>query len=91
MRRWTVGRNKDCDVVVDDEYAAGQHCEVAELDDGRFAVRDLGSTNGTRIRTTHTNLIGEPRSVDIRIYDWTIITPGQALVVGRSVIPWAPQ
>lgn len=44
-----VGRDLDCDIVVDDEHAAPQHALLTLLDDGRVGVRDLGTRNGTRV------------------------------------------
>jgi hypothetical protein len=81
-QRWMVGTADDCDVRVTDEYASAHHCEVARLTNGAYAVRDLGSTNGTNI--------SRPGEVDIKVWDWTPITPGQTLIVGRSKIPWRP-
>lgn len=90
-QRWVVGTAASCDVRVKDEYASLKHCEVARLRDGRFAVRDLGSTNGTRIRSHVRNVVGELRPIDTKVYDWMIIEPGQSLVVGRSEISWEMQ
>lgn len=87
-QRWVVGTGEDCGVRVEDEYASTRHCEVARLDDGTYAVRDLGSLNGTHIGTVVENAVGEVRMVKSRIHDWTAIRPGQTLVVGRSEIPW---
>lgn len=44
--RVTLGRAEEADVVVEDVYVSDQHAEVTP-DDGGWAVRDLGSTNGT--------------------------------------------
>ncbi len=44
-----VGRDLDCDIVVDDEHAAPQHAVLTLLEDGRVGVRDLGTRNGTRV------------------------------------------
>ena len=44
-----VGRALDCDIVVDDEYAAPHHALLTLLEDGRVSVRDLGTRNGTRV------------------------------------------
>ncbi|GEM_PF-2314907 len=42
-----LGRSLDCDVVVDDASISSQHAEISH-EGGRWMVRDLGSTNGTR-------------------------------------------
>jgi predicted component of type VI protein secretion system len=78
---WIVGRADDCDVRVTDDYASPHHCQVARTTEGDFYVRDLGSTNGTWV-----HLGGEGR----KAIGWTRIWPGEALVVGRSIIPWTP-
>lgn len=44
----SVGRSKACTVSFDDPQISGFHAEFT-WDDGGFAVRDLGSTNGTLV------------------------------------------
>lgn len=44
--RVTLGRAVGATVVVDDVYVSDEHAEVVP-EDGGWAVRDLGSTNGT--------------------------------------------
>jgi FHA domain len=44
-----VGRDLGCDIVVDDEHAAPAHAVLTLQEDGRVAVRDLGTRNGTRV------------------------------------------
>jgi pSer/pThr/pTyr-binding forkhead associated (FHA) protein len=43
-----VGRKEDCDVRVDHKSVSKQHCVIVKTD-GLLLVRDLGSTNGTRV------------------------------------------
>src|SRR6266478_3701097 len=43
-----VGRKEDCDVRVDHKSVSKQHCVLVKSD-GLLLVRDLGSTNGTRV------------------------------------------
>lgn len=43
-----VGRSADCDVRIDHKSVSKLHCVLA-LSDGLVMVRDLGSTNGTRV------------------------------------------
>ena len=47
-RRYTVGKDESCDVVVDGLYASRRHCELW-LDKGAWWVTDCGSTNGIRV------------------------------------------
>jgi pSer/pThr/pTyr-binding forkhead associated (FHA) protein len=43
-----VGRKEDCDVRVDHKSVSKQHCVIVKTD-GLLLLRDLGSTNGTRV------------------------------------------
>lgn len=43
-----VGRKDDCDLHIDHKSISKQHCVLA-VSDGLVFVRDLGSTNGTRV------------------------------------------
>ncbi len=44
----TVGRSRDCDVVLDDAGISRHHAELRPGPDG-WTVQDLGSTNGVRV------------------------------------------
>jgi pSer/pThr/pTyr-binding forkhead associated (FHA) protein len=43
-----VGRKEDCDIRVDHKSISKQHCVLVKSD-GLLLLRDLGSTNGTRV------------------------------------------
>jgi pSer/pThr/pTyr-binding forkhead associated (FHA) protein len=43
-----VGKDEDCDVVVDGVYVSRRHCEIW-FDNGAWWAADLASTNGIRI------------------------------------------
>jgi pSer/pThr/pTyr-binding forkhead associated (FHA) protein len=43
-----VGRKEDCDVNLDHKSVSKLHCVIVKTD-GLLLVRDLGSTNGTRV------------------------------------------
>jgi hypothetical protein len=43
-----IGRSRRCDIVLTDPNVSRQHAEIRRQDDG-FMLRDLGSTNGTRL------------------------------------------
>ena len=47
-RSYVVGKDEDCDIVVDGVYASRRHCEIW-FDNGAWWVADLASTNGIRI------------------------------------------
>jgi len=42
------GRDDDCDVKIDQKGVSKLHCVVVKTD-GLLLIRDLGSTNGTRV------------------------------------------
>ncbi|GAA6525912.1 FHA domain-containing protein [Intrasporangium sp. DVR] len=46
-----IGRNPECALVLDDDYASGRHCRIEQDPSGAggWVVEDLGSTNGTFI------------------------------------------
>jgi predicted component of type VI protein secretion system len=43
-----VGRKEDCDVRLDHKSVSKMHCVIVKTD-GLLLLRDLGSTNGTRV------------------------------------------
>jgi pSer/pThr/pTyr-binding forkhead associated (FHA) protein len=43
-----VGRQPDCDVVMEDNSVSGRHASVSRKN-GRFMLADMGSTNGTLV------------------------------------------
>jgi pSer/pThr/pTyr-binding forkhead associated (FHA) protein len=43
-----VGRREECDVRIDHKSVSKMHCVIVKTD-GLLLVRDLGSTNGTRV------------------------------------------
>lgn len=46
-----VGRRSHCDITFDSQSVSSQHCEL-EFRDGHWHVRDLGSSNGTKVNGT---------------------------------------
>lgn len=43
-----VGRKEDCDLQLDHKSVSKMHCVIVKTD-GLLVLRDLGSTNGTRV------------------------------------------
>ena len=43
-----IGRDEDCDVRFEQKSISKLHCVIAKTD-GLLLIRDLGSTNGTRV------------------------------------------
>lgn len=46
--RMTLGRRESCDVCLRFPNISGEHCEVS-CQDGMWYIRDLASTNGTKV------------------------------------------
>jgi FHA domain len=70
----SIGRSLDCDLVIDDAYAAGRHALLELRQDGRLLVRDLGALNGTRVDGREIPAGGE-----------TVLSAGE-LRVGRTLV-----
>ena len=44
----TIGRANDNDIVLNVKTVSGYHCKIS-IEDGQFIIRDLDSTNGTKV------------------------------------------
>ncbi|MCA9587582.1 MAG: sigma 54-interacting transcriptional regulator [Myxococcales bacterium] len=73
--RLTIGKAADNDLVLSDDTVSRHHCEILRAPDG-LHVRDLGSTNGTRIDGT-------------RVRE-AMVQPGSVLKVGEVEISFRP-
>ncbi|WP_405936990.1 FtsK/SpoIIIE domain-containing protein [Streptomyces sp. NBC_00726] len=69
-----IGRSAEADVPLDDPDVSRLHCEVTVSDDGRVAVADLASTNGTSLDGA------EVRDRPVRL------VPGALLRLGESTL-----
>ena len=67
-----IGRNPECALVLDDEFASGRHARILRAEDGWY-VEDLGSTNGTFVGQYR---VGDPVPVEV----------GTSIRIGRTVI-----
>src|SRR5690242_15107430 len=47
LRKFTVGRDRKCDVAIADDSVSRLHAEVIVTSDGKLSVTDRGSSNGT--------------------------------------------
>jgi len=69
----TMGRGPDNTVVIDDDYASGNHARLTPATDGNWIIEDLGSTNGTWLDR---NRITAP----------TVLPVGVPMRIGRTSI-----
>ena len=68
----TLGRSRDCEVVLDDANVSRKHAEVRPSG-GSWIVRDLGSTNGIKVNGRRVDP-NRPQS----------IKPGDVIELGTS-------
>jgi hypothetical protein len=66
-----LGRNPECTLVLDDDFASGRHARIFRRDAGWF-VEDLGSTNGTFLGA---NKLTQPMPVEV----------GSTLRIGKTI------
>ena len=68
----TLGRSRECEIVVEDPNVSRQHAELRPRG-GAWVISDLGSTNGTRVNG---RTINGPE----------VVHPGDEIEVGSSLI-----
>lgn len=66
-----LGRNPECTLVLDDDFASGRHARIFRRDAGWF-VEDLGSTNGTFLGSSK---LTQPMPVEV----------GSTLRIGKTI------
>ena len=66
----TVGRQSDCEVVIDDHNVSRRHAEIRRTTAG-WVITDLGSTNGTKVN-------GE------KIVNGQLLTDGDVVAFGSA-------
>jgi pSer/pThr/pTyr-binding forkhead associated (FHA) protein len=67
-----IGRAPECTLVLDDDYASSRHAKLS-LQQGRWMVEDLGSTNGTFLGRS-------------RVESATPVELGSPVRIGRTVL-----
>ncbi|HYR59214.1 MAG TPA: FHA domain-containing protein [Chthoniobacteraceae bacterium] len=77
----TIGRVEDNMIEIADISVSSRHAQLSK-DDGDYVLRDLGSTNGTRI-----NGHEAPEGEDIRLSDGDSIVFGKIAVHYGSEVP----
>lgn len=68
--KYTIGRSESSDICIADPTISGHHCTLTLQEDGRYAIQDEGSTNGTKVNEN--KLGAEP----------VVLTNGDILQVG---------
>jgi hypothetical protein len=74
--KFTIGRDKDCDVPIADESVSRIHAELTILEGGKLLLADRASSNGTSIMQG-----GRPR----RIHQ-TYVSPADQVQFGSVVL-----
>ena len=70
QRRFTIGREADCDLTLAEETVSRWHASLVQAD-GSWLLDDLGSTNGTRVNGW-------------RVTGPTPVAPGDCVSFGRA-------
>lgn len=71
-----IGRNPECALVLDDDYASGRHAKIYREGDQWF-VEDLGSTNGSFLVSSGSQQ---------RLSAVTPVVAGTTLRFGKTVV-----
>lgn len=75
-----IGRDSRCDIVLKEQHVSANHCELF-MEEGRWLVRDLHSSNGTKVN-------------GVRVADTEeLLEPGDTLSIGHISfeLQYAPQ
>lgn len=75
MTSYKIGRGSENDIVIDDTSISRTHAELTSLPDGRFSVRDLGSSNGTMVQGAD----------GWELVDEAAVAPDQQIRLGKCV------
>ena len=49
MKKYTIGRSQNCDIVIADESVGRIHAEITFMEDGKLFLQDCKSLNGTAL------------------------------------------
>jgi hypothetical protein len=99
MRPIVIGRHPSGDIVVNDELVAPRHCEIWETGSPVWFIRDLGSTNGTRVvrgspglfsmpgfRPEGRHLLALTRGIKVDVVGMRLLAD-DVIYVGRTALP----
>ena len=86
---YTVGRNPDCDLVVQEGYPSRQHARISVRDD-QVILEDLGSTNGTFVNKRQIDSAVQIKPGDVIKFDsaaYHLVSPesGSSTLVMRNL------
>lgn len=70
-----IGRSSQNDVVINDKYVSGSHCQIIKDDKGNFVLIDTNSSNGTYVN-------GVQRRGEVRL------NPSDIVRIGNTTLPW---
>lgn len=70
-----IGRSSQNDVVINDKYVSGSHCQIIKDDKGNFVLIDTNSSNGTYVN-------GVQRRGEVRLNSSDIVK------IGNTTLPW---
>lgn len=76
MTTYRIGRGTDSDIIVEHASVSRHHADLEAMDDGRFVLRDAGSSNGTMIE----------RDGEWEPADGDEVDPATTIRLGRKVI-----
>ena len=65
-RSFRIGRMEDCDVFLDNDFVSRYHVEIS-CENGRWMVRDLGSSNGIYIGAKRVESTSVEHATTIRL------------------------
>lgn len=66
----TLGRHRDCDIVLDDHTISRYHAEIRHDGDGHYTLADAGSLNGTYVNR--------------RVADHVALSDGDEIWIGKA-------
>jgi pSer/pThr/pTyr-binding forkhead associated (FHA) protein len=78
-----IGRREGNDLVISDPSISGSHCEIEKSATG-YTLRDLGSTNGTRVNGETVTVSGLFRNDVIHVGDVSVIIDGDDISQTRG-------
>lgn len=78
-----IGRREGNDLIISDPSVSGAHCEIEKNESG-FVLRDLGSTNGTRVNGESVTVSGLFRNDVIHVGDVSVIIDGDDISQTRG-------